>query len=130
MKLLLELLNLIERYSPHDWVILPATMALYNRRTVDIITAASTWAPDATTILICTKSGEGKDRFLFVSSSGDAYNHYDKDIGKSFHAVHDQTQASKGMYKLVNVVVVKDSKIVKKANDTGINAKASLSVFK
>ena len=126
--LLLELLTINERYSHHDWHILPATMALYNRRTVDIVTAASTWAPDATTILICKKHGE--NRFLFVSSSGDAYAHYDKDIGQSFHAVHDQTQASKGMYKLINVAVVKDGKIVKHANEEGLKAKASLSVFK
>jgi hypothetical protein len=128
MNFLLELLQISERYSPHDWTILPATMALYNRRTVDIITAASTWAPRPTTILICKKAGES--RVLFVSSSGDAYDHYVKDIGKSFHAVHDQTQASKGMYKLLNVAVIKDSKIEKSANDEGLKAKASLSVFK
>jgi hypothetical protein len=34
------------------------------------------------------------------------------------------------MYKLVNVVVVKDGEIVKKANEAGLKAKASLSVFK
>lgn len=128
MDLLLELLELSEHYRQHDWTILPATMTLYNKRTVDIITAASEWAPRPTTILICIKLGE--KRFLFVSSSGDAFNHYKDDIGKMFHTVHDQTQASKGMYKLVNVAVIKDSKIEKSVNDTGLDAKASLSVFK
>lgn len=128
MNLLLELLVISERYWPSDWVILPATMALYNRRTVDIITAASTWQPDATTILICTKPGE--KRFLFVSSAHDSFDHYKKEIGKTFHAVHDQSGASKGMYKLINVAVIKDGKIVKNANEEGLKAKASLSVFK
>lgn len=52
MNLLLELFTIVaERYSARDWVILPATMALYNRRTVDIITAASEWKGN-TTILV------------------------------------------------------------------------------
>lgn len=128
MNLLLELLEINERYNHADWHILPATMALYNRRTVDIITAASTWAPDATTILICKKNGES--RVLFVSSAGDGFDHYKKDIGKSYHAVHDQSGADKGMYKVLNVAVIKDGKIEKSVNDEGLKAKASLSVFK
>jgi len=130
MNLLLELLTISERHNPGDWVILPATMALYNRRTVDIVTAASTWKNHDTTILVCEKDENGKKRFAFVSSSGDAYDDYKKDIGKTFHAVHDQTQASKGMYKLVNVVVLKGGEILKNANDIGLKAKASLCVFK
>jgi len=130
MNLLLELLTLNERrYGVRDWVILPATMALYGRRTVDIITAASEWKDSEDTILVCKKPDE-KNRFAFISSSGNAYDSYVKDIGKEFHGVHDQSGASKGMYKLVNVVVLKNDKIIKSANDEGLKAKASLSVFK
>lgn len=113
-----------------DWTILPATMALYNKRTVDLVTAASEWKTRPTTILICTKHESGKERFCFVSSCHDEFDHYEKDIGKSFEAMHDQTMQSKGMYKLVNVVILKDGEILKKANETGVKAKASLSVFK
>jgi hypothetical protein len=114
-----------------DWIILPATMALYNKRTVDLVTAASEWKNHATTILICTKAkGYDKERFCFVSSSGDCFDEYEKRIGNSFEAQHDQTMQSKGLYKLVNVVVLKDGDILKKANETGLKAKASLSVFK
>ena len=120
--------TLNERYG--DWVILPATMALYNKRTVDLIGAAAEWQPRATTILICTKHENNKDRFCFVSSSGDQFDHYEKMIGHSFEAIHDQTGKSKGVYKLVNVTVIKDSEVVKKANVTGLKVKASLSVFK
>ena len=113
-----------------DWTILPATMALYNKRTVDVVTAGSEWAPRPTTILICTKYEGDKERFCFVSSAGNAYDHYEKDIGRSFEAMHDQTMKSKGMYKLVNIVLLKDGKVEKSANDTGLKVKASLSVFK
>lgn len=121
-----SLLN--ERYG--DWTILPATMALYNKRTVDLVTAASEWKNHATTILICTKHDGGKERICFVSSSGDQFDHYEKLIGRSFEAMHDQTMQSKGMYKLVNVTVLKNGEILKKANETGLKVKASLSVFK
>jgi hypothetical protein len=104
-------------------------MALYNKRTVDIVTAASTWKDHDDTILVCTKPDE-KDRVTFISSSGDGFDHYKKDIGKSFHAIHDQTMKSKGMYKIVNVVVLKGGEIKKKANDIGLDKKASLCVFK
>lgn len=113
-----------------DWAILPSTMALYGRRTVDIVTAASEWKDHDDTILICTKRENGKERFLFVSSSGDVLDHWEKQIGKSFSTYHGQTGQSKGDYKLVNVAVLKDGKILKSANDTGLKARASLSVFK
>ena len=110
-----------------DWHILPATMALYGKRVVDIITAASTW--DECTILVCEKDENGRKRLAFVSSASPAesYNSY---VGKTFHAGHDQTQADKGFYKVVNVVHVKDGQIVGKVNDIGVNSKASLAVFK
>jgi len=103
-----------------DWTILPATMALYNKRTVDLVTAASEWKNHATTILICTKHDTNKERFCFVSSSGDQFDHYEKMIGRSFDAQHDQTMKSKGLYKLVNVAVLKNGEILKNANDTGL----------
>lgn len=113
-----------------DWAILPATMSLYNKRVVDIVTAASEWKDSEDTILICTKREGTKTRFCFISSSGDELAHWEKEIGKTFSAYHDQTGASKGEYKLVNVAVLKSDKILKSANETGLNAKASLSVFK
>ena len=132
MELLLELLVISERMRA-DWVILPATMALYNKRTVNIVDAASEWKEQETTILVCTKGrGNGTDRYAFVSSSGDAFDQYKGKIGHVFSASHDQTGASKGDYRLKNVVVLKDGEIKKKVNDEGTDpkVKASLSVFK
>ena len=91
--------------------------------------AASEWKGHDETILVCEKPDE-KNRLTFIASSGDGFEHYKKDIGKSFHAIHDQTMKSKGMYKVVNVVVLKDGEIKKKANEIGLNKKASLAVFK
>jgi hypothetical protein len=110
-----------------DWAILPATMELYNKRTVDIITAASTW--DEATILVCENE---QGRICFVSSAGgkSSFDHHKDEIGKSFSTHHDQTGASKGMYKVLNVVWVKGKEIVNKVNETGIKGKASLAVFK
>jgi hypothetical protein len=115
----------------NGWAILPATMALYDRRTVDIITAASEWSPGPETILVCSKEERtGKRRMLFIASSGDAYSHYVNNIGKEFDTYHDQTGASKGRYRIDNVVVIKDDRVDKHANEIGMKEKASLSVFK
>lgn len=110
------------------WAILPATMALYNKRVVDIVTAASCWENEETTILVCSKEENGRQRLAFISSSGDATNYYK--VGQGSETFHDQTGQSKGYYKIENVVVLKGGQILKKANEVGINAKASLSVFK
>lgn len=117
----------INEAKRYDWYILPATMALYGKRVVDIITAASTW--DESTILVCEKEENGRKRLAFVSSASPAesYNSY---VGKTYHAGHDQTQSDKGYYKVVNVVHIKDGQIVSKVNDIGVNQKASLAVFK
>lgn len=110
------------------WVILPATMALYNKKVVDIVTAASTWADHEDTILVCTKDEGGRKRVLFISSYGDRFNDYT--IGQTEECFHDQTGASKGMYTVMNVVVLKGGEILKKKNEFGLNVKASLAVFK
>lgn len=110
-----------------DWAILPATMELYGKRTVDIIKAASEW--DEATILVC-KNEQG--RICFVSSAGGekSYDYHKGEVGKSFSTHHDQTGASKGDYTVLNVVWVKGDDIVKKVNDEGLKTKASLAVFK
>lgn len=120
----MKLADLFEAWGNGGWAILPATMALYNRRTVDLITAASEW--DGSTILIC-KNSEG--RTCFVSSAG-GYDEYAKDVGKTFETYHDQTGKSKGAYTIINVVEIKGKEIVKQVNDKELKAKASLSVFK
>jgi hypothetical protein len=123
----MESSNLLE-YGRADWVILPATMSLYGKRVVDIITAASTW--DEETILVCEKQeNDGRVRLAFVGTSGGPEG-YSSKIGQSFSAQHDQTGQSKGMYKLVNVVHVVKGEIVSKVNEIGINKKASFAVFK
>lgn len=119
-------LNDLLNEKSSEWVILPATMALYGKRVVDILTAASEWK--SSTIYVCSKTeSSGKERILFVSSAGGGVG---AKVGESYDAVHDQTRASKGRYKVLNIVHIKDGKIVSKENDVGIAAKASLSVFK
>lgn len=115
--------NLSETYG-RGWAILPATMALYNKRTVDIITAASTW--DDCVIYVCSKEENGKDRILFLASSGDL----GIKVGTSSETYHDQTGASKGNYTVMNIVHIVDGQIVSKSNNIGLDKKASLAVFK
>ena len=116
-----------ENRRERAWVILPATMALYGKKVVDIITAASTW-DESVTIYVCSKTeSSGKERILFVSSAGGGVG---AKVGESYDTIHDQTGASKGRYKVLNIVHIKDGKITSKENDVGINSKASLSVFK
>ncbi len=112
--------------AQQSWAILPATMALYNKRTVNLIDAAGAWVRGAT-ILIC-KNEQG--RTCFVSSTGTDIKSYADYVGKSYPTHHDQTGSSKGIYKVVNVVVVQGDEITDKVNDVGLKEKASLSVFK
>ena len=123
----MKLNELLNEGFKGDWAILPATMDLYGKRTVDIVTAASSW--EDTVILVCKNE---KDRTCFVSSAGgmSSYKHYKDDIGKTFLAYHDQTGGSKGYYTVKNVVRIKDGEIKDQVNDAGIKEKASLAVFK
>lgn len=106
------------------WAILPATMALYGKRTVDIKTAASTW--DDTWIYVCGKDEGDRSRILFLASSGDlGYK-----VGHSNETYHDQTGNSKGEYTILNIVHIVDGEIVSSQNDIGLTGKASLAVFK
>lgn len=121
--------SLSEAYG-RGWAILPATVALYNKKVVDITTAASEWASDKypTSILVCHKNENGRDRMLFLSSSGDCRNQYK--VGQSSETYHDQTGASKGVYTVLNIVVFQSGEMIYKANEQGLNKKASVAVFK
>ncbi len=111
------------------WAILPATVALYNKKVVDIVTAASEWADGDETILVCSKTeNDGRARLLFIASSGDCFDQYQ--VGQGSETYHDQTGASKGYYKIENVVVLNGGQIIKKKNEIGLNKKCSLAVFK
>jgi hypothetical protein len=107
------------------WAILPATMVLYGKRVVDIMTAVSEWGSG--TVYVCSKDEGGRSRILFVVSAGGGVG---AKVGETYEAFHDQTGASKGMYTVLNVVQIADNEIVSKANDVGLNVKASVSVFK
>lgn len=111
-----------------DWYILPATMALYGARVVDIYKAISEWGTG--TIYVCSKveskAGGDKERMLFVASSGKPYYQ----VGQEYHAGHDQTGTSKGFYKVINRVYFENNEIVSKDNDLGLTGKASVAVFK
>ncbi len=109
------------------WFILPATVALYGKKVVDIKTAASEWAPHEETILVCSKDENGRQRTLFLASSGPGTGFK---VGETRECFHDQTHASKGMYTVQNIVTFKDGEIISKANDISLNVKASLAVFK
>jgi hypothetical protein len=112
------------RWRSGGWVIRPATMDLYGRRTVDIKTAISEWGDG--TIYVCSKEENGKSRILFVASSGDI----GAKVGEVHEAIHDGTGASKGFYRVENIVHFDDNEIVSKVNDIGLNMKASVAVFK
>ena len=122
----MKLSELMEGFKG-DWAILPATMELYGRRTVDIITAASEW--DDEVILVC-KNEQGRTCFVGSAGGKSAFDSHVKDVGKSFSTYHDQTGGSKGNYKVINVVRVAKGEITDKVNDEGIKEKASLAVFK
>lgn len=121
--------SLEEAYG-RGWAILPATVALYGKKVVDIKTAASEWASDtsATTILVCHKNENGRDRMLFLASSGDCRSQYK--VGQSSETFHDQTGASKGVYTILNIVVFQGGEPIYKANEQGMTGKASVAVFK
>jgi len=124
VKALNEQQRALDESYGRGWAILPATMVLYGKRTVDIKTAASEW--DDSVIYVCGKEENGKNRILFLASSGDL----GIKVGTSSETYHDQTGASKGVYTVLNIVHIVDGEIVSKVNDIGLNVKASLAVFK
>jgi hypothetical protein len=107
------------------WIILPATMALYGKRVVTLQEAVSEWGDG--TIYICAKDENGRQRILFVYSSG---QEGDDKVGKTYEAFHDQTHASKGFYTVLNVAHFENNELVRSVNNIGLNVKASLAVFK
>lgn len=107
-------------WPTNSWAILPATMELYGRRTIDIKGAVGEWGDG--TILVCKNE---QDRICFLYTSGDGYP-----VGTKHKTHHDQTGASKGVYTVLNNVTFDKNEIVKKDNDVGLNVKASLAVFK
>lgn len=112
----------------NEWFILPSTMSLYKKRTVDLTTANSHWSDGC--ILVCkTSVYRGEDRFAFVHASG-AFEQHENAVGKTFTAYHDQTGVLKGPYKVLNVVSFKDKQIESQVNDIGLAVKASLAVLK
>ena len=120
----------LDEGNSRSWAILPATMALYNKKVVDIYTAASEWTSDthAETILVCGKNENGRDRTLFIAGAGDSSGYYK--VGQSNETHHDQTGASKGVYTVRNIVVFKGGEIIHKENDIGLTGKFSVAVFK
>lgn len=126
-----EVAGMIDEGIKGDWAILPATMELYGKRVVDVYAAASEWEPGPTTILICSKvEKDGRRRYCFVASCGDSFDYFSKDVGKEFSTYHDQTLASKGFYRIENVVVIQNGEMVKCDSLEGVHVKASLAVFK
>jgi hypothetical protein len=121
--------SLDEAYG-RGWSILPATVALYGKKVVDIYTAASEWKSEKyhETILVCSKNENGRERMLFIASSGDGRAYYK--VGMSSETYHDQTGASKGTYTIENIVVFLDGEIIHKDNEKGLTGKASVAVFK
>lgn len=107
------------------WVILPATMALYGKRAVTLDEAVAEWGTGS--IYICTKEENGKNRVLFVFTSGQAPF---SAVTSTHEAFHDQTGASKGFYTVMNVVHYQNGERTGSANQFGLNVKASLAVFK
>lgn len=104
-----------------SWAILPATQALYNKRTVGLNQAASEW--NDCVIYVCTTDD---DKIKFLSSCGDL----GYPVGHVNWTHHDQTGANKGLYTIRNIVEFKGGEIVSKSNDFGLLKKASLAVFK
>lgn len=110
------------------WYVLPATMTLYNKRTVTVEQAVSTWGKG--TILVCEIVGGDKPRKAFLYTSG-GFEHNAKLVGSTHEVYHDQTHAYKGEYKVLNVISFDgNSVIANKVNEIGVGMKASLAVFK
>lgn len=114
---------MIQRFN--SWAILPASMALWNKRRVTIADCATEW--DSGTLLVC-RNDQGRICFIH-GAQGD----YGVKVGDRHLTHHDQTLASKGMYEIVNIVHWKkasDKIDIKSVLPYDINTKASLAVFK
>lgn len=114
----------------NSWSVYPSTKNLYNKRTVGLIESVSHWGEGVVVIVekYSRTSKSGIQTEFFVSHGG--FEHFSTMVGKGKAAHHDQTGATKGYYTVINVVEIKSGEIIKKVNDSGLDLKASMSVFK
>lgn len=110
----------------NSWAILPATMALWNKRKITVAECGSVW--NEGTVLVC-HNPEGRICFIH-GSAGD----YGVKIGERHRCHHDQTGVDKGLYQIINILQwTKDSTgnvVITSELPYDPNTKASLAVFK
>lgn len=108
------------------WTLLPATRVLFNKNKVAIEEIAKQW--DEGCVLICSSKKWGKEATIaFLFTSGGCSGHH---IGEEKTGVHDQSQADLGQFKIVNIAIIQKGKIVGSENQSHINDKAPVLVFK
>lgn len=109
-----------------SWAILPATMCLWGKRKISVPECASVWNDG--TVLVCSQGLKGSLKFIH-GSQGD----YGVKIGDIHECHHDQTGASKGLYRIENILhwkKVGDEVVIESVLPHDRNMKASLAVFK
>lgn len=117
-----EILSEASGVRGYGWSLLPATQALWSKNKVTLKEVGEQWAK--CTVYVADNKGTPK----FLCSSGGGFA--DVAVGSSKEGYHDQTFRQMGTFKILNIVELKDGKIVKQENDKHVEDKLAVLVFK
>jgi hypothetical protein len=118
-----EVTNMTRRDSV---ALLPATQCLFNARTINLGRLNEVWNTNCVYVLRNCDT----EKLVFAASCGRLWNSAKFAVGTQHSVHHDQTQAFRGVFRIENIIDIKDGEIVKAENDVGVASKAPLWVFK
>jgi hypothetical protein len=105
--------------------LLPATQCLFNARAINLGRLNEVWNSNCVYVIRNCDT----EKLVFASSSGRLWD--PKFVVGSQHFVHhDQTGASRGVFRIENIIDMQSGEIVKAENNVGVAEKAPLWVFK
>lgn len=106
--------------------LLPATQVLFKARTISLARLKEIW--DSNTVYVLRNADT--EKLVFAASCGRLWDTAKFAIGMQHPVHHDQTHAFRGVFRIENIVDVKDGLVVSADNDVGLNVKAPVWVFK
>lgn len=113
------------RHYPHNSVaLLPSTQVLFNARAVDLPRLKEIW--DSNTVYVIQEMYT--EKIVYACSCGDLGSEFA--VGTTHQVHHDQRLNNLGHFKVMNVVDVKDGKVIKQANNFYPRNGAPVWVFK
>ena len=104
--------------------LLPATQCLFNARAIELNRLKEIWVSNTVYVM----QEISTEKLVFACSCGDLGNAFA--VGTMHQVHHDQRLSNLGHFKVMNVVDVKDGKVIKQVNNFYPSNGAPVWVFK